>query len=717
MTLELVSPGYFAADGYPNANDTNNVALQGNLIKITFPLATDKTKYDNSLNSITYQIRYTSQPIHCGGTQAAAYIFTDTADYSSTTAWVNITNLISETETTASSRVTLPQFSTDVTIYYEIRAIDEVNPTDGAIIKSAKFFAIVNKPSTLNISDVKWFNTNGDVVVTGSILDNGFSKPKTIINSTQWDNYRRGVSSIIGDIPFSYWYEYGLSGELTSGIVSVNYPASNFTYGAYGLPTDIYLVIPNTGQFNAANSYSLKFYLFGNEVGLSATSETNLLYTSEYVNPYTKEITLVAQLPQLKLKKSGISVNIPRGNTASTGGAMISRTYESRDSLALYDYHVDAGETVPANEPSIGFYDTDNVRRAAIFNRNNDVYIQRGEEIEQEIAVGMVIGGNGPFYAKNGIINIGSITQGKTTITDLSSQVDGTNVVFQLETRAPGVISLFYNGDRLMRDMDYAYDGEFEIIFITQVPKVGDIIQLVSSSQNEETAVYTKEYDLSSQVDGVKTSFTLPETPAGMVSVFYNGVFMKETTDYTLNGTTLVTVGFIPIGGDTLVLLTDLVISDVAEKPVVLYDLTPQVADNNKNFILTEKITSTHMLFYNGIFQQWGVDYEYDYNYLITTLTFTPKPGDFLSVMYGEGVVVGNMTTEVYDTNENGIVDNAERLDGNTVNDLVDLFYPLGTWYTTAHPAFDPNEQWPGTTWVYYFDYSTESMHLWLRTV
>lgn len=57
----------------------------------------------------------------------------------------------------------------------------------------------------------------------------------------------------------------------------------------------------------------------------------------------------------------------------------------------------------------------------------------------------------------------------------------------------------------------------------------------------------------SGTINGSNTAFTIANTPiAGTVQVYFNGLRMKATSDYTISGTTI-TFGTAPVSGDTLI--------------------------------------------------------------------------------------------------------------------------------------------------------------------
>jgi len=60
---------------------------------------------------------------------------------------------------------------------------------------------------------------------------------------------------------------------------------------------------------------------------------------------------------------------------------------------------------------------------------------------------------------------------------------------------------------------------------------------------------------------------------------------------------------------------------------------------------------------------------------------------------------LGDMAKSTYDTNSSGVVDNAEKLENNSVNDLLKTIYPVGSIYMTTNNV-NPQTWISGTTWV-----------------
>jgi hypothetical protein len=60
--------------------------------------------------------------------------------------------------------------------------------------------------------------------------------------------------------------------------------------------------------------------------------------------------------------------------------------------------------------------------------------------------------------------------------------------------------------------------------------------------------------DMTAQIDGVVTEFTLQNTPAAVVSMCLNGNALRPQSDYTVDGATVtLLVGWTPQEDDTLV--------------------------------------------------------------------------------------------------------------------------------------------------------------------
>ena len=65
----------------------------------------------------------------------------------------------------------------------------------------------------------------------------------------------------------------------------------------------------------------------------------------------------------------------------------------------------------------------------------------------------------------------------------------------------------------------------------------------------------------------------------------------------------------------------------------------------------------------------------------------------------GESPVGGELPIDVGVTSVNGMT-GAVTITQRTVKDLIDIIYPVGTYYETTDNTFNPNTAWTGTTWT-----------------
>lgn len=66
------------------------------------------------------------------------------------------------------------------------------------------------------------------------------------------------------------------------------------------------------------------------------------------------------------------------------------------------------------------------------------------------------------------------------------------------------------------------------------------------------TGADMEQSDLTSQVDGNTTSFTVPEYQAGSVRLYFNGVRQVVGESFSEHNSTTITTGFTPQTGDYL---------------------------------------------------------------------------------------------------------------------------------------------------------------------
>tara|TARA_Y100000401_G_C8205597_1_gene165812 strand:+ start:295 stop:552 length:258 start_codon:yes stop_codon:yes gene_type:complete len=73
-------------------------------------------------------------------------------------------------------------------------------------------------------------------------------------------------------------------------------------------------------------------------------------------------------------------------------------------------------------------------------------------------------------------------------------------------------------------------------------------IRVISGSESD-----MKQANITSQVNGVSQSFTIPEAiQANSLRVYWNGLKQTQTTTYSETGTTTFSTNFTPLNGDVL---------------------------------------------------------------------------------------------------------------------------------------------------------------------
>ena len=65
----------------------------------------------------------------------------------------------------------------------------------------------------------------------------------------------------------------------------------------------------------------------------------------------------------------------------------------------------------------------------------------------------------------------------------------------------------------------------------------------------------------------------------------------------------------------------------------------------------------------------------------------------------GESPVAGELPIDVGVTSVNGMT-GAVTVTQRSVKDLIDIIYPVGSYYETTNTSFNPNTAWTGTTWT-----------------
>ena len=377
MNLQMIGAGHFTQ---------HNVALQGNLVIITFPLAFDRTRPTTDPLDITYLIRYITRPLYCGGTTVFNYTQSNTDDSSIVSTFQVVSNLIVENGM-ATTRMMLPAAPTDIVIAFQVQALDDVDTHTGPIVSSQDFFALVNRNPRLNFSTINWEGTNDNVRIEGTVVDTGFSVPAnySTMDTVQWEHWRLASSGSIAtvfgaNIHFSYIYRFGSS---VHSLSSWHYNISLNIATDFRTNNNFSILIENRGEPPIFDSnFTYFFTVFLERWGLDSGSNAWFVWSGEE----PPILTLLALVPEFQIKKGCVRTNMNMRSTARTGAGMFSHgshqvhqgNPDLANSIALYDHHVRIGESEPANQPSIGFYRTDNhqIGILRLARRNNTIGLE-----------------------------------------------------------------------------------------------------------------------------------------------------------------------------------------------------------------------------------------------------------------------------------------------------------------------------------------------------
>jgi len=143
------------------------------------------------------------------------------------------------------------------------------------------------------------------------------------------------------------------------------------------------------------------------------------------------------------------------------------------------------------------------------------------------------------------------------------------------------------------------------------------------------TMNYTRQYDLTAQVDGVKTTFVIPDsiTEDMAFELYYAGQWLQKDVDYVVDyiAHTVTTLLEDPVNSNDdrhLVLVIGKVLPSF-DKLTAKYNLTDQVDGVNKVFDIDANISASNsiQIFYNGKLLEEGINYSIDYiAHTITTM-------------------------------------------------------------------------------------------------
>lgn len=372
---------------------SNTTALQGNYIVLLFDGAMDKTIYD--LSTLNYQYRYRYAPIYCNTDGAASgYAYWDDSEvtYSSWTALTGYSYNPDTQQVTAS--IVVPSFSSDMTIVFQVRAVDDVNQGYSGTLETTPCAFFYNTAPQLSIYNANWGATVGgdqdkrDINVIVNIGDLGLFKPANsaqiaVTEETSWSNYRNALKQSFGDI--SYVFSYYISAtnvrpsspqaEIRTIVVAQDTEENAYDWIIY---PNITLTLPydESNPWSTDNSY----YIW---IGMNvASSETNIRINGQWDGTANRitftQYQLVQSLtPVMQIKKNALKIHMGRTDSRATGGGMFNHNGMVTDgqspsgmaaghSIALYDTHVKEGESDATNEPSVGFFDSGHKELARI---------------------------------------------------------------------------------------------------------------------------------------------------------------------------------------------------------------------------------------------------------------------------------------------------------------------------------------------------------------
>lgn len=372
---------------------SNTTALQGNYIVLLFDGAMDKTIYD--LSTLNYQYRYGYAPIYCNTDGAASsYAYWDDSEvtYSSWTALTGYSYNPDTQQVTAS--IVVPSFSSDMTIVFQVRAVDDVNQGYSGTLETTPCAFFYNTAPQLSIYTANWGATVGgdqdkrDINVIVNIGDLGLFKPANsaqiaVTEETSWSNYRNALKQSFGDI--SYVFSYYISAtnvrpsspqaEIRTIVVAQDTEENAYDWITY---PNITLTLPydESNPWSTDNSY----YIW---IGMNVeSSETNIRINGQWDGTANRttftQYQLVQSLtPVMQIKKNALKIHMGRTDSRATGGGMFNHNGMVTDgqspsgmaaghSIALYDTHVKEGKSDATNEPSVGFFDSGHKELARI---------------------------------------------------------------------------------------------------------------------------------------------------------------------------------------------------------------------------------------------------------------------------------------------------------------------------------------------------------------
>lgn len=374
--------------------NNTNVTLQNNLIRIEWTPSTDRTVYD--YQDISYQYRCSLYTLNCG-TDTTNY-----ANYNTDTQLVLDTQVMSNVIYYEDSDGNMKAYTILTTPYenlpcdfiaaYEMRALNDSLTEHSEWVSITPFAILYNKVSNIQIRSIEWLIEYGttqtdNIRITGQINNLGLSYPANATSirgndeyTAAWNAYRQGIANALGD--FTFKWQYSINNTMVEGTKTdiTSDTDATFNFSTYDwINNDIVtldLVAPSDSPWSSDNSYYLWLYL-----GISNYSSTSLIQPNTTQGKTGFQL-LQSLTPIFQMKKKSVRVHISKTNTTSTGAIMSnhnnlvadkSGNIENGHSIALYDTHVPMGSSLPANKPSMGFFDNENneIGNIKVYNNNS----------------------------------------------------------------------------------------------------------------------------------------------------------------------------------------------------------------------------------------------------------------------------------------------------------------------------------------------------------
>jgi len=217
----------------------------------------------------------------------------------------------------------------------------------------------------------------------------------------------------------------------------------------------------------------------------------------------------------------------------------------------------------------------------------------------------------------------------------LSPAADGTNKVFTVpnSTVVSGSLTIALNGVTLTPGVDYTVSGQ--TVTFTTAPSASAVLIAFYLYSAIAIAGYYIEQPTGSTNASNKTFVTgAAPNPTTSLRVFYNGMLLTPTSDYTLSGSTVTTI-FTPASNSVILCVYR---SSPVTKSYTFVDFEiPSGSINSSNMAFTLAYTPAAsaytQIYYNGQLLKLGSDYSLSNN-AITFIGFAPATGKQLYAFY-----------------------------------------------------------------------------------